>query len=305
MRLVTLFRFALSLILTLGSINARAELSAKQVRKLITRMAGLDLPQSAVRVRKIHLIDDSAAEVSAEVKTAFRLTTSERGHWRVAEVRIGPNQWEPLAGSGSKNPDYAAICDGPDLNSRGAITEPGSKRARCLIAALLGVELPSDAVRIKTVSPLGLPLASSPSAVVEAVISADLSFVRDSRTGWAVTAVRTNNRDWINPDTLIAAANESKRKQAIAELTAIARALESFRADRGFYVSSDSHAVLIDHLSPRYLAGVVRVDPWHRPYQYQGNRDSFTLRSLGADGKENTADDVVVTAPSAQNPVPN
>ncbi len=72
----------------------------------------------------------------------------------------------------------------------------------------------------------------------------------------------------------------------------IARALEKFRKERGFYVVSDSEAVAIDHLSPRYLARVIRVDPWHQPYKYLGERDHFVLRSTGPDAKDNTPDDI-------------
>jgi hypothetical protein len=78
----------------------------------------------------------------------------------------------------------------------------------------------------------------------------------------------------------------------------IARALEKYRKDRGFYVVSDSQAVVIDHLSPRYLAQVIRVDPWHQPYKYQGERDHFTLRSAGPDGKADTLDDIQLVGPS-------
>jgi hypothetical protein len=54
----------------------------------------------------------------------------------------------------------------------------------------------------------------------------------------------------------------------------------------------------MDHLSPRYLPRVIRIDPWQRPYKYQGERDRFTLRSLGADGKDGTADDIELAGPS-------
>jgi len=57
-------------------------------------------------------------------------------------------------------------------------------------------------------------------------------------------------------------------------------------------VARDERA-LEDHLNPRYLARVVRVDPWHKPYLYEGARDSYTLRSSGPDGKEDTADDII------------
>jgi hypothetical protein len=77
----------------------------------------------------------------------------------------------------------------------------------------------------------------------------------------------------------------------------ISRALEKFRKDRGFYVVSDSEAVAVDHLSPRYLSRVIRVDPWSQPYEYVGERDRFTLRSRGPDGKANTPDDLTIASP--------
>lgn len=314
MCLVIFFRSALVVVLALAAVDARADLSAKQARKLITRMAGFDLPSSAVRVKKISSTSNSSAEATVEVQSAFRLVTDSLGRWRVAELRIGQDRWEelelvastpqietrgPRAGSPLGVVDSSAsACDNPDLRSRGsAAIEPSTKRARCLIAALLDVQLPSDAVRIKTVAPLELPLASRPSAVVEALITAELRFARDSKTGWMITALRTGGHAWISPETLAASANETKRKQARAELDSIAQALARFWGDRLSYVASESHAVLIDHLSPQYLFRVLRLDPWHEPYRYRGERNTFTLRSLGADRKENTADDIVVSSP--------
>ncbi|PYS62592.1 MAG: hypothetical protein DMF76_08745, partial [Acidobacteria bacterium] len=34
---------------------------------------------------------------------------------------------------------------------------------------------------------------------------------------------------------------------------------------------------------------MIRIDPWHQPYEYGGNRNGFTLRSSGSDGKSHTA----------------
>jgi hypothetical protein len=296
MRFIFFLRLGLLLVLATFTVEVRADLSAKQARKLITRMAGIELPGSAVRVKRISSTSDSTAEATAEINAIFRLATNTDGLWRVAELRVGQDRWEALAfvDNSQTEPETSGACDGPDLRSRGPATEPSAKRARCLIAAVLGVQLPSDAVRIKTISPLELPFASHPSAVVESLITAEFRFARD-KGGWAVTALRTGNHDWISPETLFAAANETKRKQAREEMDAMAKALARFRSERQSYVASDSHAVLIDYLSPRFLARVVRLDPWHEPYRYQGERDNFTLRSLGADGKENTVDDIVIT----------
>lgn len=297
MRLVNSLRLGLLLTLTVLTVEVRADLSAKQARKLITRMAGIELPSSAVRVKRISSISNSSAEATAEINAIFRLTTNTQGLWRVAELRVGQDRWEELAPLATSQTEMlSSACDGPDLRSRGAATEPTTKRARCLIAAVLGVQLPSDTVRIKTISPLELPLASRPSAVIESLITADLRFAQD-KGGWMVTALRTGNHDWISPETLVATANETKRKQAREEMDAMAQALARFRAERQSYVASDSHAVLIDHLSPRFLPRVIRLDPWREPYRYRGEGDTFTLRSLGADRKENTADDIVISSP--------
>ena len=165
------------------------------------------------------------------------------------------------------------------------------------VAGLLGIELPSDAVRIQEVAPMPVPFATQPSATVIAWLRIDARMVTD-KSGWRVSAVRTGNRDWVALESLTAALNEEKRKQARADLELIARALEKFRKERGFYVVSDSEAVAIDHLSPRYLARVIRLDPWHQPYQYLGERDHFVLRSTGPDGKPDTADDIQFASPS-------
>src|SRR6266850_7245413 len=95
---------------------------------------------------------------------------------------------------------------------------------------------------------------------------------------------------------IVHAVNVQKLERARAELETMATALESYRRERGFYVPADTEAVLVDHLSPRFLSRVIRVDPWHKPYYYEGTRDHFTLRSAGVDGKENTQDDVIVSS---------
>lgn len=296
MRLVTRPGLVLFLVLTALAVEVRADLSATQARKLLTRMAGIELPNSAVRVKRISSTN-SSAEATAEIQATFRLATNPQGLWRVAELRVGQDRWEELGPVAALHTEpSSSACDGPDLRSRDTGTEPSTKRARCLIAAVLGVQLPSDAVRIKNVSPFELPLASRPSAIVESLITAEFRFARD-KSGWVVAALRTGNHEWVRPELLVASVNETKNTQAREEMDAIARALTNFRTERQSYVASDSHAVLIDYLSPRFLSRVIRLDPWQESYQYRGERDNFTLRSLGADRRENTADDIVVSRP--------
>ena len=161
--------------------------------------------------------------------------------------------------------------------------------ARKVIARMAGIQLPSDAVRVKDIS------TSGNSAVVVAQVETAFRFLKDDHDKWRVAEIRTGDRKWEDVDTLVKALNSEKTSRARAELETIATALESYRRDHGYYVEAKTEAALIDRLSPRYLTRVVRVDPWHTPYEYEGTRGSFSLRSNGPDGKANTPDDVSVT----------
>ncbi|MFY9619824.1 MAG: type II secretion system protein GspG [Pyrinomonadaceae bacterium] len=166
------------------------------------------------------------------------------------------------------------------------------KEARKVIARLAGIELPSDAVRIKSISPMGN------SAVVVAQVETAFRLVND-KDKWRVAEIRTGDRRWEDMDLLVRALNAEKTSRVRAELETIATALEAFRRESGSYVEAKTEAALIDFLSPRYLARVIRLDAWHRPYEYEGSRESYVLRSLGPDGKSGTPDDVVLARGSS------
>ena len=166
-----------------------------------------------------------------------------------------------------------------------AASDLSPKVARKLIAKLAGIDLPSDAVRVKEVSVTG------ESAVVVAQVETAFRLEKKNDQ-WNVAEIRTGSNKWENIDMLVSALNAEKASLARTQLDAIAAALESFHRDRGGFVESKSEAALIDVLNPKYLARIIRVDPWHQPYQYEGTRDSYMLRSLGPDGKPGTPDDI-------------
>jgi len=174
------------------------------------------------------------------------------------------------------------------VTSTQAAGDLSPKEARRLIARLAGIELPSDAVRVKSVSSFGN------SAVVVAQVETAFRLVNE-KNKWRVAEIRTGDRRWEDVDLLVRALNAEKTSRVRAELETVATALEAFRRERGAYVEAKTETALIDFLSPRYLARVIRVDAWQRPYEYEGSRDSYVLRSLGPDGKSGTADDVVLT----------
>src|ERR1700730_5018240 len=89
---------SLAAVSTLGlALRTRAagDLTPKEARKLIARMAGVELPSDAVRVKEISVMGN-AAVVVAQVETAFRVVRGENDKWRVAEIRTGNNRWEDV-----------------------------------------------------------------------------------------------------------------------------------------------------------------------------------------------------------------
>ena len=299
-RPVHLFRIIVFCLLMLSVANVRAELSTKQARKAITRMAGFELTNGAVKVKAVSLTSPTAAEATALVRNVFRFEKDAQARWRVAEIRTAPNRWEDvdLIARVLGVTTTGQECNAPDPPIRGTVIEPSAKRARCLLGSLLGIETPSDAVRIQEVAPFAIPLASQPSTTVMAWIQIETRLTNQGKSGWQVSEVRTGNRGWVNLESVLAGLNQVKRQTALAELATIAEALERFRSERGSYLVADKHSVAIDHLSPRYLSRVIRVDPWQQPYTYQGLRDRFTLSSSGPDRKDATADDIVVSGPA-------
>lgn len=295
-----LFRLLLFCLFALMVPTVRADLTPKQARKLITRMPGFELTNGSVRIKSVSAASPVGAEVTAEIRTVFKFEKDKQGNWRVAEIRTRPDQWEDLTliANALGSPGATNECNVPDPPFKGALAiDPSWKRARCLLGALLGIEVPSDAIRIQEVAPLTIPLASRPSALVIAWIRVDARLLNGGK-GWAVAELRTGKREWVKLEPLLAALNEVKQQKARTELESIAKALELFHVERGFYVVSEEHSVVIDHLNPRYLSQIIRFDPWHQPYKYDGQRDHFTLRSRGPDGKDNTADDIKLASPA-------
>lgn len=160
--------------------------------------------------------------------------------------------------------------------------------ARRLISRVAGSELPSSAVRVRSISSLGS------SVVVEAQVETAFRFVRGDDGKWRVAEIRTGDNRWEDIDMITRAVNQEKTERARAELETFATALEAFRRERGFYVEAANAVALVDQLNPLYLSRIIRIDPWHRQYQYEGSRSQYTLRSFGLDGKPNTGDDIVL-----------
>lgn len=272
---------------------AKGELGAKEARNLIRRVAGFDLPSGAVRVRAITPSSSTEAVVLAQIETAFRFERTDEDRWRIAEIRTGDRRWEEVdllvraargEISAGQSPEGSAFA-----RSR-AVGDLDATQAREMIALLAGIELPSDAVRVREVSSL------YKSAVVVAQFAAEFRFNKGSDKKWRIAEIRTGDREWTDIDRTLRTVNDEKARRARAELEMIAAALASFRRERGFYVVADNSGALLDQLNPRYLPRVILLDPWQRPFLYEGERDRYLLRSAGADGETGTADDISVSS---------
>src|SRR5262245_5020791 len=125
------------------------------------------------------------------------------------------------------------------VNQTRAAGELSAKEARRLIAHMAGIQLPSDAVRVKDVSSLGN------SATVTAQVETAFRFDKDSNGKWRIAEIRTGDRKWEDVDTLMKALNAEKTSRAQAELDLIASALESFRRERGSYPEAKTESALI------------------------------------------------------------
>ena len=284
--------------------NAAAEKAIKKddARKLIAAVSIFELNKEAVTVREISP-PGAVATVLASVKLGFRFVRDEAGAWRVADVRTGDRQWESLEllgralGSETISPVRAeldalaaeldALAKSKDKNAQESKTE---NKAQSQESAK---ELKRGALTVKTPAAALAPLGSS--AVVEVSVDVSVDFERDARGRWQVARVRPGGgRSFEAFEAFERALNTEKLARARADLKTLAAALEQFRRAHGFYVVAESSSTLTDQLNPRYTDAFIRFDPWHRPYEYVGTRENFTLRSLGADGKANTPDDVTI-----------
>ncbi len=165
--------------------------------------------------------------------------------------------------------------------------ELGAREAREKIAQALGFDK-SDNVHIKNIS-RGL----GGEAIVEAQFGAAFRFAADKEGKWQPVEVRAGDRKWESIELIQTALRKEKALRTSADLRTIATALEAYRRDSGSYVQADSSSALLDHLAPRYLSSIIRLDAWSRELGYKGSSTGYRLISLGPDGKPGTDDDIV------------
>lgn len=90
---------------------------------------------------------------------------------------------------------------------------------------------------------------------------------------------------------LLNAIDRGKQKRTMADVRAIATAVEAFAVDHDAYPIADSVEDLASQISPVYLKDVPLRDGWSRPFQVQSRAEGYLIYSFGKDGTGETCDD--------------
>ncbi|HEX7956278.1 MAG TPA: type II secretion system protein GspG [Pyrinomonadaceae bacterium] len=307
-------------------------LKDKDARRVVAETPGFGLRTGAVKIKAVSPAGATPVNVEADVTLGVRFESVEdervpqtggvfkQKRWRAVEFRTGDRAW--VVFDLVSTPAFAPRLEAARRALEELVTEFAARQAAAAKVKddAAGAAEVGDAAadekdkkkdkkrdkkqkeeEKKAAEPLTrgaltvrqLSLMGS-SAVAEVVVASNFTLARDARGRWRVAEVSAGGESAGDLAALWLAADARKAERARADLAALAEALEAFRRERGFYVEARDTVVLIDHLSPRYAKRIVRLDPWHNPYRYEGAAARYTLASDGPDGKPHTADDVTL-----------
>ncbi|MGH9903537.1 MAG: hypothetical protein ACRD68_17155, partial [Pyrinomonadaceae bacterium] len=187
-------------------------LSAKDARRLIAALPGLELKTSAVNVKGVSG-DGASAEAAVGVRTAFRFARGEGDKWLVREVRVGDRKWEdvPLLAAALKTGPETSAAFLSDLEALAAEVEALLRQAKEGGPAPTGVNQAGknrgDEFIIR--GPFAVPVNSLSgllsSATVEAEVATNFRFAKDARNRWRVAGVRVGAGEWRDFGALVSA----------------------------------------------------------------------------------------------------
>ncbi|HEX8116379.1 MAG TPA: type II secretion system protein GspG [Pyrinomonadaceae bacterium] len=333
--LVVVAFICLSAVGAVAQKKPKPALKEKDARRAVAETPGFALRTGAVKVREVSAAGASPVKVSAGVTVAFRLVRVEDERveqtggifkvkrWRAAEVRTGDRSWEEFdlvadafgrertesarlaleelvtefeaqqskVGAGWKNTALDVETEAARAAETGAKKKKEKKEEEKKEEEKKVEPLTRGPLTIKQLSLMGS------SAVAEVEVAGDFILSKDARGRWRVTGFEVGGETVGDLDALWLSVDARKAARAREDLAEMREALEAFRRERGFYVVGEDSVVLQDHLSPRYAKRVIRLDPWHNPYRYNGTAAAYTLASDGPDGKPDTADDVTLSRP--------
>ena len=130
--------------------------------------------------------------------------------------------------------------------------------------------------------------------IAETTVELAFQFERDT-TGspWHVSSVRLGAQNWISVQELIAALDESRTKDTVSALRRLDTGIAAFRQRNGNAPNASTVTALGDVLHPQYMTDLVLADAWGRPIEVESPGPNFRFRSLGADGRRGTPDDLL------------
>ena len=177
------------------------------------------------------------------------------------------------------------------LTACGASHKLSQKTAHKTIRQLGLIELKDRELEIQKITQSG-----NHQAVVEANLQMAFLMSTDSEGTWSVTSFRLADRNWVNVKTFLRAIELIKNQQTRKDLNNLAAGLRKFKRENGHYPTVEKLVNLADVLFPRYMPTLVRYDGWGRELILQHNsKQSLTIISLGTDGIQDTADDIVTS----------
>jgi hypothetical protein len=131
-------------------------------------------------------------------------------------------------------------------------------------------------------------------AIAETTVELAFQFERDTAgSPWHISAVRLGDQNWLSLPELLAAVNESRKKETLAAMGKIEAGVTAYRERNGRAPSASTITALGDVLHPQYMKDLVVVDSWGRPMELETQGAALRYRSLGVDGQKGTSDDIV------------
>src|SRR5262245_50061805 len=107
-------------------------------------------------------------------------------------------------------------------------------------------------------------------AIAETNVMFAFQFKKDKASNqWRVEAVRLGDRDWISLDELIAAIDDSRRRQTLKMMEKLAAGIANYRQRNGALPQASDVVTLTDVLHPQYMSDLIRLDAWGHPIQYE------------------------------------
>ena len=158
-------------------------------------------------------------------------------------------------------------------------------------------ELGSSTLNPKAVSVRRIVSQSGNHAIAETTVDLAVQFERDTASSpWHISAIRLGDQNWVPVPQFLAALQEVARKTTSTSLDKLVAGVATYRQRTGNLPAAKDIRTLADVLHPLYMNDLVLDDGWGRPIELEASDSGIRFRSLGADGKRGTVDDIL-TAP--------